>query len=134
MDVAIVGARRPTQIEGTAAIAQITLSASVEADRAVARVTDTGEGIPPEHLPHVCERFYRVDAARARRSGGSGLGLAICRSIVEAHGGSLAIASEVGQGTTVAVTLPRPASPTPAHDATTPAPAASATAGVPGEP
>jgi signal transduction histidine kinase len=49
-------------------------------------VTDTGEGIAPEHLPHLGERFYRVDAARSADTGGTGLGLAICRSITEAHG------------------------------------------------
>ena len=75
------------------------------------RVTDTGEGIPPEHLPHVGERFYRVDAARARRTGGCGLGLAISRTIVQAHGGRFSIASEVGRGTVVAVSLPLPRSP-----------------------
>jgi len=70
-------------------------------------VEDTGEGIAPEHLPHVCERFYRVDSARSRAHGGTGLGLAICESIVQAHGGSLAIDSEIGRGTTVTVRLPQ---------------------------
>jgi signal transduction histidine kinase len=72
----------------------------------VARVIDTGEGIAGEHLPHLGERFYRVDAARTRKQGGTGLGLAICQSIVEAHKGSLTIESEVGKGTTVTVRLP----------------------------
>ncbi|MFN3653183.1 MAG: sensor histidine kinase [Armatimonadota bacterium] len=83
-------------------------------------VADSGEGIPPEHLPHVCDRFYRVDAARTRGSGGTGLGLAICQSIVQAHHGSLRIESEVGLGTTVEVTLPR-AAPDPAPSAGEPA-------------
>jgi signal transduction histidine kinase len=74
--------------------------------RAVASVSDTGEGIAPEHLAHVTERFYRVDTARARADGGSGLGLAICKSIVEAHGGSLRVDSELGKGTTVTLGLP----------------------------
>jgi len=68
-------------------------------------VTDTGEGIAPEHLPHLGERFYRVDAARARKDGGTGLGLAISRTIAEAHGGTLTIQSEKGKGTTVTVKL-----------------------------
>lgn len=68
-------------------------------------VTDTGEGISPEHLAHLGERFYRVDSARARTGGGTGLGLAISRAIVEAHGGTLEIQSELGKGTTVRVTL-----------------------------
>jgi signal transduction histidine kinase len=85
----------------------ITLSAHEAGDEVVIAVADTGEGIPPEHLPHVCDRFYRVDAARSRAEGGAGLGLAICQSIVRAHGGKLAIESEVGRGTTVRVTLPR---------------------------
>lgn len=70
-------------------------------------VRDNGEGIPPEHLPHLGERFYRVDAARSARSGGTGLGLAICRSITEAHGGELTIESRVGEGTTVRIRLGR---------------------------
>ena len=68
-------------------------------------VEDTGEGIAPEHLPHLCERFYRVDPARGG-TGGTGLGLAICQSIVQAHRGWLRIESEMGRGTQVVVTLP----------------------------
>jgi signal transduction histidine kinase len=58
-------------------------------------VTDTGVGIPAEHLSHLGERFYRVDASRARSEGGTGLGLAICQSILEAHHGSIAFTSPV---------------------------------------
>jgi two-component system OmpR family sensor kinase len=94
-------------IRHTPAEGQITLSARAVGDEAVVRVTDTGEGIAPEHLPHLGERFYRVDSARARRTGGCGLGLAISRTIVHAHGGCLAIESEPGRGTVVTVTLPR---------------------------
>jgi signal transduction histidine kinase len=72
----------------------------------VVEVRDTGEGIAPEHLPRVCERFYRVDAARTRRQGGTGLGLAICQTIVDAHDGTLSLDSVLGQGTTVTVRLP----------------------------
>jgi heavy metal sensor kinase len=69
-------------------------------------VTDTGMGIPPEHLPHIFERFYRADKARAREEGGTGLGLAIGQWIAQAHGGSIQAASQPGQGTTMTVTLP----------------------------
>ena len=69
------------------------------------RVADTGIGIAPEHLPHLGERFYRVDPARTRSDGGTGLGLSICRGIVEAHGGMLTIASVPGEGTSVTVLL-----------------------------
>ena len=69
-------------------------------------IRDTGEGISPDHLPHLGERFYRVDTARQRTLGGTGLGLAICKSIVQAHGGVLEFQSTLGKGTTVTVTLP----------------------------
>jgi heavy metal sensor kinase len=73
---------------------------------AVVTVRDTGVGIPPEHLPHVFDRFYRVDKVRSRAQGGFGLGLSIAQSIVAAHGGRIEIASTPGQGTTCTVTLP----------------------------
>ncbi len=72
-------------------------------------VQDTGPGIAAEDLPHIFDRFYRVDKSRARDAsgaGGSGLGLAIARSIVAAHGGRIEAESKHGQGTTVAFTLP----------------------------
>ncbi len=70
------------------------------------RVRDTGSGIPTEHLGRIFERFYRVDAGRAREEGGTGLGLAIVRHLVEAHGGSVRAESIVGQGTTITVHFP----------------------------
>ncbi len=70
-------------------------------------VADTGIGIPATDLPRVFERFYRVDRSRTRDSGGTGLGLSLVRHVVERAGGSVEIASEPGQGTTVTLTLPR---------------------------
>ncbi|MCS6860608.1 MAG: ATP-binding protein [Abditibacteriales bacterium] len=81
----------------------------------VLSVSDTGVGIPPEHLPHIFDRFYRVDAGRSRDAGGSGLGLNIVKWAVEAHGGTIAVESEVGKGTTFTVRLPQV--PGPAEDA-----------------
>jgi signal transduction histidine kinase len=69
-------------------------------------VADTGSGIPAAHLPHVFDRFYRADPARANSSARVGLGLAIVKSIATLHGGTVTIASEVGKGTCVTVTLP----------------------------
>lgn len=69
-------------------------------------VTDTGGGIAPADLPHVFDRFYRVDKSRSRSSGGSGIGLAIVKQLVEAHGGQVTVESDLGQGTTFKVTLP----------------------------
>ena len=85
---------------------RITVAASRDGDHIVVRVSDTGTGIAPEHLPHLFDRFYRVDAARSRRDGGTGLGLSISRSIVEAHQGTISLTSVVGEGTTVCVELP----------------------------
>jgi two-component system, OmpR family, sensor kinase len=69
-------------------------------------VRDEGEGIAPEHVSHIFERFYRADGARGRSSGGTGLGLAIAQAIVQAHGGDISVRSAPGQGTTFVVTLP----------------------------
>ncbi|KPJ95436.1 MAG: hypothetical protein AMS18_02895 [Gemmatimonas sp. SG8_17] len=69
-------------------------------------VHDNGAGIPPQHVPRVFERFYRVDAGRARAAGGTGLGLAIVKHLVEGHGGSVSLESTVGQGTKVQIRIP----------------------------
>jgi heavy metal sensor kinase len=70
-------------------------------------VRDTGVGIAPEYLPHIFDRFYRVDKARSRAEGGAGLGLSICRWIAEAHGGAMSVETELGQGSTFTARLPR---------------------------
>ena len=69
-------------------------------------VTDTGEGIPAEDLPHIFERFYRVDKSRARATGGSGLGLTIAKRLIEAHGGTIVVQSKLGEGSRFSFTLP----------------------------
>ncbi|MBI4285797.1 MAG: HAMP domain-containing protein [Chloroflexi bacterium] len=69
-------------------------------------VADTGEGIAPEHLPHIFERFYRVGDSRARSEGGTGLGLAIVKHLVQAHGGKVWATSQAGKGSTFTVALP----------------------------
>jgi signal transduction histidine kinase len=74
--------------------------------QAVLEVRDNGIGIAALHLPHLGERFYRVDKARSREAGGTGLGLSIARSIVVTHGGRLSFSSAPEQGTTVTITLP----------------------------
>ncbi|MDD4776250.1 MAG: ATP-binding protein [Syntrophomonas sp.] len=69
-------------------------------------IEDNGQGISPEHIDHIFERFYRSDTSRTRREGGAGLGLAITKAIVESHGGTINVSSHVGEGTSVRVRLP----------------------------
>ena len=70
-------------------------------------VRDTGIGIAPENIPHLFDRFYRVDKARARDAGGAGLGLAIAKSVVDAHSGKITVESQVGKGSTFTIWLPQ---------------------------
>ena len=73
---------------------------------AVFRVEDGGIGIAKEHLPYICERFYRVDKSRSKQTGGTGLGLSIVKHVVALYGGTLSIDSKEGEGTVVTITLP----------------------------
>jgi signal transduction histidine kinase len=85
---------------------RVTLTAEAGKTEIRITVTDSGDGIPPESLPHVFERFYRVDKSRARHTGGAGLGLAIVKQLVDAHGGRAWVESQEGQGSTFSFTLP----------------------------
>lgn len=90
----------------------VNITLAQDSDRMVRiAVADEGEGIAPEHIPRLTERFYRVDSGRSRAMGGTGLGLAIVKHIVERHRGRMDIASSTGKGTTVTILLP--ASPAP---------------------
>ncbi len=84
----------------------VTIDATRQDNQLLISVTDTGEGIPPEVLPRVFERFYRGDSARQSSTGGSGLGLAIVRAIVEAHGGTVHAENAPGAGARIVFTLP----------------------------
>jgi signal transduction histidine kinase len=101
IDNLVANALRHTPSGGT-----ITLSATQADGMATLSVTDTGGGIAPEHLPHVFERFYKGDAARAAESTGSGLGLSITKAIIERHGGTIGVASQPGR-TTFTIQLPQ---------------------------
>jgi len=85
---------------------QVILRTSSDGTKAVLEVCDTGIGIAQEHLPHLGERFYRVDKARSREGGGAGLGLSIARSVASAHGGTLSLSSTPGAGTTARLSVP----------------------------
>jgi signal transduction histidine kinase len=85
---------------------QVLVRVESKNQQAQLEVQDTGIGIPPEHLPHLGERFYRVDKARSRETGGAGLGISIAQRIAARHGGSLRLTSELGGGTTATLTLP----------------------------
>lgn len=85
---------------------QITVAAEVEKDHITVSVTDSGQGIPPEYLDRIFQRFFQVDAANTRKKGGSGLGLSISRGIIEAHGGTIWAESSPGKGSVFRFTLP----------------------------
>jgi heavy metal sensor kinase len=87
---------------------RVTVRLGVRGDEVCITVEDTGQGIEPDQLPHLFERFYRTDRARARDSGGTGLGLPIVKEIVEAHGGRITVESQVGIGSTFTLWLPVP--------------------------
>ena len=101
----------------------VRVALSADGDDVILHVSDSGVGIPQRELPRVFERFYRVDRARSRETGGTGLGLSIVRHVVENHGGSISVDSELGRGTTFEVRLPADAparaSAAPARDADT---------------
>jgi signal transduction histidine kinase len=84
----------------------VSIRASVEGRDAVLEVRDTGIGIEAEHIPHLGERFYRVDKARSREAGGAGLGLSIVRGVLAEHDGAFTLTSDPGVGTTARVTFP----------------------------
>ena len=88
---------------------QITIRTTYTKEKLSLQVKDTGDGIPPENLPYVFNRFYRVDSSRNRNTGGTGLGLAIVKALVEAHGGTIGVTSEgkPGLGTSFTVDFPR---------------------------
>jgi signal transduction histidine kinase len=85
---------------------RITVTAKQQGNQIHISVADTGEGIPAKELPLIFERFYRVDKSRTRATGGSGLGLTIAKRLVEAHGGTIEVKSEPGQGSTFTFTIP----------------------------
>lgn len=97
----VANALRHTPSGGT-----ITLTATQKDGVATLSVSDSGSGIAPEHLPHVFERFYKVDASRAAETTGSGLGLSITKAIIERHGGTIGVASQPGR-TTFTIQLPQ---------------------------
>jgi len=85
---------------------QVSLAAKRVWDQIEVIVENSGEPIPPEHLPHIFERFYRVESSRSRDSGGAGLGLAISREIIRRHGGDIQVASDAESGTVFTLQLP----------------------------
>lgn len=103
---------------------QVFLSLDRRENEAVLTVEDNGPGIPPEHLPHIFDRFYRIDKARTRAMGGSGLGLSIAKWVTEAHNGHIEVKSDPHHGTTFRVFLPALPDPLPTPATSSPPPAA----------
>jgi len=85
---------------------EITVSAEAESNFAAISVADTGEGIPPELMPHIFEKFRQGEESLKRRRGGTGLGLALVKTLAELHDGSVSVKSELGKGTTFTVRIP----------------------------
>ncbi len=85
---------------------EVVVTGRAEPGQVIIEVADTGTGIAEEDLPHVFDRFWRADSSRSRQTGGSGLGLAIVRNLVELHGGTVEVRSELGAGTTFTLKLP----------------------------
>jgi signal transduction histidine kinase len=85
---------------------RVDVTLSSEGTEVVLSVADTGVGIPTRELPRIFERFYRVDRARSRETGGTGLGLSIVKHVIENHGGTVNVTSELGRGTCFEVRLP----------------------------
>ncbi len=85
---------------------EVTITQTRAGRRVIVRIADTGIGIPADDLPHIFDRFYRVDKARSRATGGTGLGLSIVKQIVQAHGGTITAESVEGKGTTFIIELP----------------------------
>ena len=84
---------------------EIIIRAEPEEERVQIVLKDTGIGVAPQHLPHIFERFYKVN--RSRRDGGTGLGLSIVKQLVEAHGGQITVESKEGEGCAFTFTVPR---------------------------
>ncbi|MOA46835.1 Sensor protein kinase WalK [compost metagenome] len=84
---------------------KMTIGIENQGNYALVKSADNGPGIQQESLPHIFERFYRVESSRSRGAEGSGLGLAIAQQIIEGHGGTIWATSEPGQGTTIFYTL-----------------------------
>ena len=84
----------------------ITIRVLMETYSFTISVQDEGEGIPEEDIPHIFDRFYRVDKSRTRATGGKGIGLAVAKEIVELHNGSILVTSQLGAGTNFIIELP----------------------------
>ena len=93
-------------LEHTPSNGSIALTAKVDGRCIHVDIVDTGEGIAPQHLPFVFERFYRADPSRTRSTGGSGIGLAIVKQLIQAHGGDVSVESQLGNGSRFSFTLP----------------------------